>query len=197
MTGMDRDLELRLVAGLRAGDATAFDAVYAAYNRRLFSFLARLSSSRDVAEDLVEEAWVRLVSHRDRLQPDTRLGPWLFTVARNLYVSHRRSRMLEDAYRPEMSDWPGAGLFRSPFEETAATEFERQLEAALAALPLAHREVLLLVGIEGLRPAEAAAVCGVSPEAMRQRLSRARSLLAERLEDARRVPAAIPREVTP
>ena len=197
MTDVDRDFELQLVERLRAGEAAAFDAVYAAYNRRLFSFLARLSGSRDVAEDLVEEAWVRLVSHRDRLQPDTRLGPWLFTVARNLFLSYRRSRMLEDAYRPGATDWPSAGLFRSPFEETAATEFERQLESALAELPLAHREVLLLVGIEGLRPAEAAAVCGVSPENMRQRLSRARALLAERLEDARRLPAAIPREVTP
>ena len=106
--------------------------------------------------------------------------------------------MLEDTHRPDATDsWPSAGLFRSPFEETAATEFERQLETALAELPLAHREVLLLVGVEGLRPAEAAVVCGVSPEALRQRLSRARALLAERLEDARRLPAAVPREVTP
>jgi|SRR5688572_19148913 len=198
MSTVDRDLELRLVARLRADDAAAFDSVYAVYNRRLFTFLARLSGSRDVAEDLVEETWLRLVAHRARLQPDTRFGPWLFTVARNLYLGYRRSRMLEDAYRPDAADsWPAGGVFRSPFEETAATEFERQLEAALAELPLAHREVLLLVGVEGLRPAEAAAVCGVSPEAMRQRLSRARALLAERLEDARRLPAALPREVTP
>ncbi len=198
MTTVDRDLELQLVARLRAGDAAAFDEVYAAYNRRLFTFLARLSGSRDVAEDLVEETWLRLVAHRDRLQPDTRFGPWLFTVARNLYLSYRRSRMLEDTFRPDATDsWPNAGLFRSPFEETATTEFERQVETALAELPLAHREVLLLVGVEGLRPAEAAAVCGVSPEALRQRLSRARALLAERLEDARRLPAAAPREVTP
>ena len=198
MTTVDRGLELQLVTRLRAGDAAAFDAVYGAYNRRLFTFLARLSSRRDVAEDLVEETCLRLVAHGDRLQPDTRLGPWLFTVARNLYLSYRRSRMLEDTYRPDATgSWPGAGVFRSPFEETAATEFERQLEAALAELPLAYREVLLLVGVEGLRPAEAAIVCGVSPEAMRQRLSRARALLAEKLEDARRLPAAIPREATP
>ena len=71
----------------------------------------------------------------------------------------------------------------------------RELQA-LAGLPVLYREALLLVGVEGLRPAEAAVVCGVSPEAMRQRLSRARALLAERLEDARRLPAAMPRVVT-
>lgn len=194
---MDRDLELQLVARLRAGDAAAFDAVYAAYNRRVFSFLARLSRSRDVAEDLLEEMWLRLVAHRDRLQPDTRLGPWLFTVGRNLYLSYRRSRVLEDALQPDATDsWAAGFPFRSPFEETAATEFERDLEAALARLPVAYREVLLLVGVEGLRPSEAATVCGISPEALRQRLSRARAMLAQRLQEAGS-PAGVPQEVTP
>ena len=198
MTAVDRDLELQLVARLRAGDAAAFDAVHAAYNRRVFSFLARLARNRDVAEDLVEEVWLRLVGHRGRLQPDTRLGPWLFTVARNLYLSFRRSRALEDALQPDGTDsWPASVSFRSPFEETAATEFERDLEAALARLPVAYREVLLLVGVEGLRPSEAAAVCGVSPEALRQRLSRARAMLAQRLQEARSPATGVPQEVTP
>lgn len=197
MTGVDRDLELQLVARLRAGDTAAFDAVYAAYNRRLFTFLARLSSSRDVAEDLLEETWLRLVGQAHRLRPDTRLGPWLFTVARNLYLSYRRSRALEDVHRSETEEpWP-AVHFQSPFEATAATEFERHLEAALARLPFTYREVLLLVGVEGLRPADAAVVCGVSPVALRQRLSRARAMLAQRLEDARLPMAANPREAIP
>ncbi len=76
---MDRELELQLVGRLRTGDSEAFDAVYAAFNGRLYSFLARLSNSRVVAEDLTEETWLRLVVHAQRLQPDTRLGPWLFT----------------------------------------------------------------------------------------------------------------------
>jgi RNA polymerase sigma-70 factor (ECF subfamily) len=197
MTAVDRELELRLVAQLRAGEAAAFDQVYAHYNRRLFSFLARLARSRDVAEDLVEEVWLRLVAQRDRLRPDTRFGPWLFTVARNLYLSYCRSRLLENAHLPDAAEGCPAELFRSPFEATAATEFERQLETALAQLPAAYREVLLLVAVEGLRPGEAATICGVSPEAMRQRLSRARALLAQRLDDARRLPVGVPREVLP
>ena len=52
----------------------------------------------------------------------------------------------------------------------------------MGALPLAYREALLLVVVEGLRPAEAAGVCGISPEAMRQRLSRARAALAASLD---------------
>jgi DNA-directed RNA polymerase specialized sigma24 family protein len=57
------------------------------------------------------------------------------------------------------------------------------------------REVLLLVGVEGMSPSEAAVVCGVTPEAMRQRLKRARSLLAERLAESGPRPVVRLREV--
>lgn len=180
---MHQDLELEIVHRLRAGDSTAFDAVYAAFNARLFSFLVRLSRRRDVAEDLLEETWLRLVAHAGRLRPETRLGPWLFTVARNLHVSYCRSRLLEESHTAGLIGlWPFAWPRPSPFEETAATEMERRIESAIASLPSAYREVLLLVGIEGFLPAEAAAVCGITPEALRQRLSRARALLLRRLE---------------
>ena len=180
---MDRETELALVAGLRAGDAAAFDAVYDAFRARLYAFLARLSRRRDVAEDLVEETWLRLVASAARLAPDTRLGPWLFTVARNLYFSACRSRLLEETMAGDLLGlWPVVGRRPSPFEEVAASELERRLERALAALPPAAREALLLVGVEGLTPSEAAAVCGVTPEAFRQRLSRARGQLARELD---------------
>ncbi len=180
---MDRDLELEIVGRLRAGDASAFDVVHDAFNARLFSFLVRLSRRRDVAEDLLEETWLRLVAHAGRLRPDTRLAPWLFTVARNLHVSYRRSRLLEESHTVGLLGlWPFPCNQPSPFEETAATEIERRIEAAIAELPSTYREVLLLVGIEGFLPAEAALVCGITPEALRQRLSRARALLSRRLE---------------
>ena len=178
---MDRDTELTLVDRLRRGDAAAFEDVYAAFNTRLFTFLVRLSRRRDVAEDLLEETWLRLVKHARRLRADTRLGPWLFTVARNLYVSYTRSRMLEDSAAASlMALWPFSVERSSPFEDAAATELERRIERALAAMPLAAREVLLLVGVAGLDPSDAADVCGITPEALRQRLHRARGMLDEK-----------------
>src|SRR5262252_10671586 len=102
MAIVDRETELALVERLRQSDAAAFDAVYAAFNTRLFTFLLRLSRHRDVAEDLLEETWLRLVKHARRLRADTSLGPWLFTVARNLHVSFVRSRVLEDSAAPSL-----------------------------------------------------------------------------------------------
>jgi RNA polymerase sigma-70 factor (ECF subfamily) len=185
MTGMKREAELDLVARVRAGDSAAFDAIYAEYNTRLFNFLARLSRRREIAEDLLDETWLRFVDRAPKLTPDTSLGPFLFTVARNLYISYCRSRMLEDAQSGEaIGLWPLGTPRVSPFDATVANETGRRLDEAIAALPAAHREALLLVAVEGLKPAEAAAVCGITPEAMRQRLSRARAAIAQHLESS-------------
>jgi RNA polymerase sigma-70 factor (ECF subfamily) len=194
---MDRDLELALVERVRAGDTAAFDAIHSAFNTRLYGFLARLTRSRDLAEDLLEETWLRFVTHADQLRADTRLGPWLFTVARNVHLTWCRSRATEARASLALGLWPTGFASESPFEQAAGSEFERRLERALAALPLEAREVLLMVGVDGLTPSEAAAVCGVSPEAMRQRLKRARTLLSERLagHEPRRI--ARLREVKP
>ncbi len=182
---VDRSSELELVSRLRGGDTAAFDAIYGMFNVRLFRFLARLSRNRDVAEDLLGETWMRLVAHAARLRPDTQLGPWLFTVARNLHVSYCRSRALEELHAVDLNGlWAVKSAAPSPFEQAAASECERRIEEALASLPVMYREVLLLVAVEGLRSVEAAAVCGVTPEALRQRLSRARALLARRLGEA-------------
>ena len=190
---MDQLSEAALVERLQRGDTAAFDAVYAAYHARLFTFLVRLVRNRDRAADLLEETWLRLVTHAHRLQSDTRLGPWLFTVARNLYVSDCRAKVFDAS---DVALLQRAAPGPSPFEEAAASESARRIEAAIASLPLQYREVLLLVGVEGLGLAEAAAVCGISNVALRQRLSRARAMLAGRLE-AGGLPNLTAREVIP
>jgi RNA polymerase sigma-70 factor (ECF subfamily) len=195
---MDQDSELALVSGLKAGDPAAFDAVHAAFNVPLFSFLVRLSRRREVAEDLLEETWLRLVSHAARLRPDTRLAPWLFTVARNLYVSYQRSRQLEDTHAASLIGlWPCGLSGPSPFEATIASEMERRIEAALVSLPATYREVMMLVGVHGFTRVEAAEICGISPEALRQRLSRARALLASKLDGSERAHVSVLSGVTP
>jgi len=180
---MEREREVALVRRLRAGDITAFDAIFDAFNQRLLSFLTRMAKNRSVAEDLLEETWLRLVSGGEDLHADTRLGPWLFTVARNLYFSHCRNRAREQSYTADLTLlWPGE-IPQSPFDVASLNEFEQRLEAALALLPPMYREVLLLVGVEGLRPVDAARVCGINPESLRQRLSRARQLISRLMTD--------------
>ncbi|MGE5813478.1 MAG: RNA polymerase sigma factor [Acidobacteriota bacterium] len=181
---MDRASELALVSRLRAGDSRAFDEVYDAYRSRVFGFLVRLARNRDVADDLLEETWLKLVTHVQHLAPDTRLGPWLFTVARNLYWSYCRSRRLEEESAATLIGlWPVPSPSPSPFDEAVAHELDERVERGFALLPAMYREVLWLVAVENLTPLEAAHVCGVKPDALRQRLSRARAMLARLLDD--------------
>jgi len=181
-TAVGSDTESALLDRLRAGEEEAFDAIYAQFNPRLFNFLARLTGRRDVAEELLEETWLRLVRHRARFEPDVQIGPWLFAVARNLSVSYFRTRTVESRVIGSLSLWPERRA-ETPFDMTALNEFERRVEAGLAALPPLLREALLLTAVEGLSPSEAAAICDVTPEAMRQRVRRARTALAGQLGD--------------
>jgi RNA polymerase sigma-70 factor (ECF subfamily) len=193
---VDPQTERALVDRLRRGDPDAFDDIHGAFNARLFTFLLRLSRRREVAQDLLEDTWLRLVKHAPRLRPDTCLGAWLFAVARNLHVSHLRARLLEDsALAGLMTCWPLTTGPASPFEVTAASELEARVERALASLPASSREVLLLVAA-GLESAAIAQVLRITPEAFRQRLSRARAALARAL-DADSPGHAVPLEVTP
>jgi RNA polymerase sigma-70 factor (ECF subfamily) len=167
-----------LLEQLRRRDATAFDEVYRRYTPVLFAFLARLAGRPAVAEELLQETWLRLATHARTLAPDTNLRAWLFTVARNLHRSHRRRARLDlDLLR----FWRWASREQpappSPHDMAVLSEAERRLEAALAALPLAQREILLLVSVEGFSPSQAAEILRLRPEAARQRLRRARAAL--------------------
>lgn len=176
---VERDTERCMVARLKAGNAAAFEAVYDEYRPRLFTFLARLSRRRDVAEDLLDETWLRLVATAPRLADDTCLAAWLFTVARNLFASWCRRRALDDTRISDApASWPAPAPGESPFEVASRNETERRIERALARLLVRDREVLLLVAVSGLTPAEAAAVLGLPAEALRKRLQRARERLA-------------------
>jgi RNA polymerase sigma-70 factor (ECF subfamily) len=167
-----------------AGDvkaAAAFDAVFAAYRRRVFGYLVRMTRRRDVAEDLLQEVFLRLAQHAHRLEPDTRLGAWLFTVAHRLVVSWVRAQAVRQQLAGDLPAREPAGPDRTPHDALADSQTQSALERAFAALPSSYREVALLVGVEGLAPAEVAEILGLRPDAVRQRLARARAQLAEAL----------------
>jgi RNA polymerase sigma factor (sigma-70 family) len=176
--------EAELVRRLRQGEPAAFDEVYARFHAPLYAFLARLLGRRDLAEDLAQETWIRLATHAGGLRPDTRLGAWLYTVARNLTLSFRRWSAFSGRRLAILHRRQDAGDSVSPFDLATAGETQRRLEAALASLPEKYREVLLLVGVEGLPREDAAAILGLRPDALRQRLLRARAMMEDRLGPA-------------
>jgi len=164
--------------------ARVFDEAYARLRAPLYSFLLRLSNDAQLAEDLLQETWLRYARQLGRLEAEHDARPWLFTVARNLYRSHRRWALLDAERLRELGLWP-ASERAGPLEALCASESERRLERALAELPLDQREAISLCAGAGFSPAEAAAMLGISGEAFRQRLARGRAKLREGLERKR------------
>jgi len=177
----EESAERRLVDGLRRGEVASFDRTYADYNERIFSFLLRLSGRRDIAEDLSQETWLKLAKAAPTLREDTRLGPLLFTIARNAFVSHRRWSLLDLSRLVTLGFYATSTGVPGPDEAHERSREVMVLEMALQALPVASREVLLLIGVEGLEHETAAGILGISYDALRQRLSRARTQLSEKM----------------
>lgn len=179
--------EADLVARLRRGDTAALTEAYALHQERIWSFLLRLCGRRHLAEDLFQETWLALARDAAGLREDTDLRAWLFTVARNRYRSHRRwafldvTRLFELGREPERHAPP-------PDQEFEARVAAGRAEQALASISAEHREVLLLVVGEGLEAAQAGAILGLSAEAVRQRVRRARLALAEAAEKGKSDP---------
>jgi RNA polymerase sigma factor (sigma-70 family) len=171
--GAGRDDEA--VALLRRRDPRGFDQAYAAYAARLHAFLLRLGGRRDVADDLLQHTFLRLAERGPELRADSDLRAWLFTVARNAYLAQVR------APGGDRDDSALEGL-ASPPPDVEARLLLGDVERALASLRVEDRELLLLVGTEGMEPADVARMLGVDPAALRQRLSRARSRLLAALE---------------
>lgn len=175
--------DVALVAGLRRGDAASFAAVYERLRGPLYGFLRRAVRRDDVAQDLFQETWMALARAAPGLREDTDLTAWLFTVARNAFRSHLRWARLDVsrwvAFCDDVSPTPAPG----PEVATAQSRLVSAVEEALTRLSAAHREVLLLIGAEGLDQEQVAQILGISYPALRQRLTRARAALAELLPD--------------
>jgi len=181
---MSGDEEQAWLEALRRGDAGALRSLYVRCQPRLYAYLARLSGCRETAQDLSSEVWCRAAAKLHTLRPDSRLLPWLFTIARNLFFSHCRWRSRDEHYLTELGRLqvraaPAVG----PPDTMLLSERETVLESALAGLPRIYREAVVLVAIEGLTREEAAGVAGVSQATLRQRLSRALKALKAALAD--------------
>src|SRR5947207_2419794 len=135
-----------MVEGLRRGDRRAFSDAFDKYRARVHAFLRRLSGRADVADDLFQEVWLKLARNASRLEEDTDLAAWLFTVARNAHVSWRRWSMLDLSRLVALDDEPIlAPAETRPDRKLETARAVAMLERALQSLSAKDREVLLLV----------------------------------------------------
>jgi RNA polymerase sigma factor (sigma-70 family) len=176
------DEELMLAYG--RGDARAFETLYKRHRGRLFRFVLRaLSNSpghRSTAEELFQEAWIRVIEARSRYAPQARFTTWLYTIAHNLLVDHWRKKGLSLV---QLDDDPPVAAPDNPAKQAEARESLARLLRAIDALPAAQREAFLLHEEAGLSVAEIATVTGAGEEAAKSRLRYAMAKLKAAVDD--------------
>jgi len=142
----------------------------------LRSFALSLCGTMDHAEDLVQDTFLRALTHYESFQPGTNLAAWLVTILRNVFRDQYRKRQRE----VEDAEGRYTGALTSEPEQTALVEFA-EFRAALTKLPAEQRDALLLIGASDFSYDEAAALCGCAAGTIKSRVHRARTRLADLL----------------
>jgi len=170
-----RDEELKLIRRARRGDGAAIESLIRAHQDALYAFLLRMSGRPDVAEDIAQEAFVRVLRNIDRFDDRFRFSTWLFTIAKRLYINAMQK--LKPTYDSEAlggregrPNPPGQGM-----EDREATANAREIiDIALDALSEQQREIVLLFHQQTWSIGEIARMLGMPEGTVKSHLHRAR-----------------------
>ena len=184
-----------LVTTFLAGESRAFDAIVERYQMRLLNFVYRIVGDRERAEDLVQEAFIRVHRHLARFDRSKKFSTWVYTIASNLAKNELRNRSRnplvlfssitqgwEDEERPLEFEDPTA----RPDDEFRRNHVREAVEKSVAQLPAHHREVFVLRELEGRSYEEIAEITHCNLGTVKSRLNRARNSFAEIVEPALR-----------
>ena len=170
MDGLDASDETLMLA-YAAGDAAAFEQLYARHRGKLYRYLQRQLRDNAVADELFQDVWQRVIAARSGWKPDAGFATWLYTIAHHRLGDHWRS-LKHRPSAPADADERMARVADPDTPERVLSEFERrrQLQLALDDLPEEQREVLLLRLEQELTLEEIGRITGVGRETVKSRL---------------------------
>jgi RNA polymerase sigma-70 factor (ECF subfamily) len=169
------------------GEDDAFDRLYRQGAPRLRGFLVRLCSNGALADDLTQEAFVRIHLARGSFLPGAAALPWMLAIARNAFLDHVRRHKVRVAAGERASQGAGTELAEASAgtrgdEVLAAQETLDIVRAALDQMPPLQREAFVLLRFEGLSVRDAAQVLGATEAAVKVRAFRAYEALRAALD---------------
>jgi RNA polymerase sigma-70 factor (ECF subfamily) len=179
LSGATGAREEELVAHARKGDHAAYESLYRLNRDRVYGLLWRMSGGQHaLAEDLLQEAFVRAWQKLDSFRGDSQFGTWLHRLAVNVALSDRRTRLRQAGKEVALDEQ----VYRTAVgSEDVHADKQRDLERSIAKLPERARTVLVLYDIEGYQHAEIAEMTGMAVGSSKAQLHRARKLLREEL----------------
>ncbi|MEI9947891.1 MAG: RNA polymerase sigma factor [Pseudomonadota bacterium] len=167
------------------GDDAGFDELVRGLRPRLHAFLLRLSGSRELADDMTQETFLRIHRARGSFARGSAVLPWAFAIGRNCFISHARAR--KTRFSRGALDVATLDVAAGPDANAEATLAAQQsaliVSQALAAMPVANREAFVLIRYEGMSVATAAQLVGISEGALKLRAFRAYEILRAALKE--------------
>jgi RNA polymerase sigma-70 factor (ECF subfamily) len=188
-----RDPDIRIMLRVRDDDPVAFAELVELYQQRLVTVMQHLVGNKEEAEDLAQEAFLRVYRVRKKYRPRAKFSTWLFTIANNLALNALRSRQRKPAVPLNVRDSgplgprPAEQLVRDRASQPGARLQQQELAAiiaqALEGLNERQRMAVVLNKFEDMNYAEIAEVMELSSKAVKSLLSRARDNLRTALKD--------------
>jgi RNA polymerase sigma-70 factor (ECF subfamily) len=185
-----RQESLAVADGLKRQDAGLLDELIVRYQHRLLRYLLYLCGNREMAEDLFQEVWMRVLVRGGQFNGKARFDTWLFTIARNLVIDQRRKRTmssLDELFEGKSEDdrpmsFEVANDDPTPFDRFANLEDRDRISAALLELDTLYREVLVLRFHEEMSLDEIATVTRAPLSTVKSRLYRGLAAIKPKLE---------------
>lgn len=182
---VDLDTDASLVRRAREGDFSAFEALFDRHRSLSYRFAYQMTSSRDDAEDVVQEAFVRAYQNLHRYRDEAKFTTWILRIVTNLCTDRARSTQrrssLEQQEAAGALEWMTLGVTDDPIHNLELDRRKIVLKKALNALPVHHRSVIILRDIEGREYPDIASVLGCTIGGAKLRVLRARRALRDRV----------------
>src|ERR1700694_5568755 len=181
-----------IARGLRRRDPDLLDRLIEQYQHRLLRYLVYLSGNRELAEDLFQETWIRVLERGHQYDGKHEFSTWLYTVARNLTIDYLRKKSplsldgMMDGLMEDEDHAPLQPADTRPMAWEVVQEHEQaeRISAALVSIPVEYRETVVLRFQEGLTLDEIATVTGARLGTVKSRLYRGLNMLMSRLKGA-------------
>ena len=187
VTGMEHE-NAEIARGLRRRDADLLDRLIEQYQHRLLRYLVYLAGNRELAEDLFQETWIRVLERGHQYDGKHEFSTWLYAVARNLTIDYLRKKspvsldgLMEDERHAPLEP---ADTRPMAWEVVQQHEQSERVSAALVSIPAEYREAVVLRFQEGLALNEIATVTGARLGTVKSRLYRGLNMLMSRLKGA-------------
>jgi len=183
------DSDEQLIVAVAAGDREAFGALYRRRRPDVYRFALHMTGIPAAAEDVAQDVFMTVMHEARRYTPGrSGVVPWLLGIARN----HARRRLADRRHEPLPALGDEPGVTADPADGIAHSQRVRELRRALASLPIAYREAVVMCDLQELTYQDAAEAAGCAIGTVRSRLHRGRQLLAEQMRGERRAFAAWP-----